>query len=264
MDKLPVTVIVPTINAAGHLDELLEGIQPHVADVFLVDSLSIDQTIDIALRRGVKIVQRPFATTSDQFGWMLHELPIKTPWIFFMAQDERFTDSLVRDLARVLSTDDGSYDGYTVRWRLWFMGKPLHAATDNLRLLRTGKCDVTRASRRDRLALRQSSWGTRSSGFPTPWPDDGVDHGRRLSHPTPPGHRRNRGSPHLPLPHLFRSVRPRSGISLPGIYCRYLETWRAQAARHRGAPQLPGDPYPAQPWRFARGCCGTTTWRNLA
>lgn len=145
--KLPVTVLIPTLNAENHLDELLDSIQDVVEDVFIVDSLSLDKTVDVALSRGVKIVQRPFKTSSDQFRWMLKQLPIQTPWTFLMAQDERFSDSLVRAMRRLFETPiQDDIDGFTVKWRLWFMGKPLHAMTDNLRLMRTGRGDVTQVA----------------------------------------------------------------------------------------------------------------------
>ena len=101
--KLPITVLIPTLNAEGHLNELIDSIEPHVEDIFIVDSFSIDKTVDIALERKIKIVQRHYVTSSDQFRWMLKKLPIKTPWIFFMAQDERFSDSLVQKLKNLFA-----------------------------------------------------------------------------------------------------------------------------------------------------------------
>ncbi len=145
--KLPITVLIPTLNAEGHLDELFDSIEPFVSDIFVVDSFSIDQTVDICLRRGIKIVQRHYVNSSDQFQWMLDSLPIKTPWIFFMAQDERFSDSLVQALGNLFDAGvPKTIDGYTVKWRLWFMGRPLHAMAPNLRLFRTGKCNVTQVA----------------------------------------------------------------------------------------------------------------------
>ncbi len=144
MDKLPITVLIPTLNAAGHLDELLDSIVPYVQDIYIVDSLSIDRTVGIALERGIKIVQRKYITSSDQFGWMFKAIPVSTQWIFFMAQDERFSLSLVEALSALFRNgiaDD--VDGFTVDWRLWFMGAPLHAVVPNLRLMRVGQCGVT-------------------------------------------------------------------------------------------------------------------------
>lgn len=143
-EKLPITVLISTLNAGEHLEELFDSILPYVEDVFITDSRSIDDTVDICLRRGVKIVQRPFKNCGEQCQWSMDHLPIKTDWVFVMAQDERFSDSLVADLRRVFAEGipDG-VDGYTVKWRLWFMGQPLHATADNFRLMRKGKCRAT-------------------------------------------------------------------------------------------------------------------------
>ena len=53
-EELPITVMIPTLNAEGHLVELLDSIKPYVADIFIVDSFSIDKTVDIALERKIK------------------------------------------------------------------------------------------------------------------------------------------------------------------------------------------------------------------
>ena len=145
--RIPITILISTLNAGEHLDELFDSILPYVEDVFITDSRSIDDTVDICLRRGVKIVQRPFKNCGEQAQWSMDNLPIKTDWVFIMAQDERFSESLITELKHVFT--DGIPDdvnGYTVKWRLWFMGKPMHAKTDNLRLLRIGRCHITQAS----------------------------------------------------------------------------------------------------------------------
>lgn len=143
-ERFPITVLIPTINAEGHLNELFNSALPYVEDVFVIDSRSIDKTVDICLKRGVKIVQRPFKKPSDQFDFAMHALPIKTPWIFIMAQDERFSESLIVDLKRIFVEGiPGDVDCYAFRWRLWFMGEPLHAQSYVYRLLRVGKCHVS-------------------------------------------------------------------------------------------------------------------------
>lgn len=147
MDKLPITVVILTLNDEPHISELLDSVQPYVEDVFIVDSRSTDRTIDIALERGVKVVQRAFTTPPEQYGWAFKNLPIKTEWLFSLDQDERFSPSLVEELRRLFSESiPDDVDGYTVKWRLWFMGKPLHAVTDTFRLMRTQKCHVSDVS----------------------------------------------------------------------------------------------------------------------
>lgn len=142
--KFPITVITPMINAEGHVDEYLDSILPYVEDLFVVDSRSVDGTIDKLISRGVKVVQRPFKKPSDQFGWMVSNLPIHTPWLMVLAQDERFSQSLVDDLARIFSSDiPDEVECFTFKWRLWFMGEPLHSQSVVYRLFRTGKCHVS-------------------------------------------------------------------------------------------------------------------------
>ena len=153
-EKLPITVLIPTLNAEGHLTELLDSIEPYVKDIFIVDSFSIDKTVDIALERKIKIVQRHYVTSSDQFQWMVDTLPVQTEWIFFMAQDERFSTNLVENLQELFSKGVPSgINGYTVRWRLWFMGQPLHAMSDNLRLFRRGTCKVSQVACNEHLMV---------------------------------------------------------------------------------------------------------------
>ena len=140
--KIPITVLVPTINAEPHLDELLDGVQPFFEDVIVVDSLSCDQTVDICLRRGVKVIQRPFVTSSDQFGWMVTKIHVTTPWLMTLAQDERVSPELRRLMAENV-TADAPFSGFMTRWRLWFMGGPLHAAPWRMNVYRVGKVAVT-------------------------------------------------------------------------------------------------------------------------
>lgn len=145
MSKLPVTILIPTLNAEAHLAELLDSIGDSVQDIQILDSRSNDRTIDIALERGISVVQRAFTSFGDHFQWMVSNLPVRTEWIFLMAQDERFTPSLISSLQELLSQPN-HLNGYSIRWRLWFMNKPLHIIIDNLRLMRVGQfriADVT-------------------------------------------------------------------------------------------------------------------------
>lgn len=142
MKKLPITVLIPTLNAEAHLAEALDSVLDIVEDVFILDSRSSDKTVDIALKYDIKICQRAFTTYGDHFQWFAKNMPITTPWVFFMAQDERFSESLKDCLCELFSSKPEA-DGYRVKWRLWFMGKPLHAKTSIVRLFRNNKFDIS-------------------------------------------------------------------------------------------------------------------------
>lgn len=173
MDKLPITIVVPTINAEAHMDELLDTVLPYFEDVIVVDSFSYDKTVDICLKRGVKIVQRPFVTSSDQFGWMLTKMPVSTEWIMLLSQDERVTPELREAMARQIANGT-SHNGFTVHWRLWFMGAPLHAAPAIPRVFRKGHVGVTQVTCNEHFEITDGTMGTLDANIehkdtPTLW-----------------------------------------------------------------------------------------------
>lgn len=139
MDKLPITVIMLTLNEEFYLPSVIENVKDWAEEIFIVDSCSTDRTVDIALEHGVKIVQRPFTNFGDQWNFALEKLPIKTSWTFKLDPDERLSDEL-KDEIRALIAREPVHSGYSMDRRLWFMGKPLHVLAPVLRLWRTGKC----------------------------------------------------------------------------------------------------------------------------
>lgn len=139
MKKLPITVILLTLNEEFNLPGAIESVKDWAEEIFIVDSCSTDRTVDIALERGVGIVQRPFTNFGDQWNFALDKLPIKTPWTFKLDPDERLSDEL-KDEIRELIESKPECCGYSMNRRLWFMGKPLHVLAPVLRLWMTGKC----------------------------------------------------------------------------------------------------------------------------
>lgn len=138
MSRASVAVVMITLNEERNLPDALASVADFVEEVFIVDSCSTDATVDIALDYGARIVQRRFTDFGDHWNWALQNLPIKSEWTLILAPDERITDGLKSEIRSVLSANSDLV-GYTVRWRLWFMGKPLHVISDVVRLWRTGR-----------------------------------------------------------------------------------------------------------------------------
>ncbi len=139
MTPLPLTIVSLTINEEHHLPGAFENVSGWASEYFIVDSLSTDATVDIALEGGATVVQRPFTNFGDQWNFALERLPIKTPWTLKLDPDERLSDELKDSIAKVV-TETPECDGYDMMRRLWFMGKPLHVQQPVLRLWRTGRC----------------------------------------------------------------------------------------------------------------------------
>ncbi|MBN2294579.1 MAG: glycosyltransferase family 2 protein [Pirellulales bacterium] len=138
MAKLPITVIILTLNEEFNLPGAIESVKGWAEEVFVVDSCSTDRTVDIALEHGVGIVQRPFTNYSDQWNWAIDNLPIKTEWMMKLDADERVNNELKEEICEVLSTDPEEA-AFVIPVRNWFMGKPIHTKVYVVRLWRKNK-----------------------------------------------------------------------------------------------------------------------------
>ena len=53
-----ISIIIPTKNEAGGIQEIIGGVKPHVDEVLVVDGHSTDGTADLALRAGARVIQQ--------------------------------------------------------------------------------------------------------------------------------------------------------------------------------------------------------------
>ena len=136
-----VAVVMISLNEAHNMADVLENLDGWAQEVFLVDSHSSDQTVDIALRYGVHVVQRPFRGFGDQWNFALTKLPIAAAWTMKLDPDERLTDQLKREISAAIEAD--KYDGFKCPIRLFFMGKPLPVRLSLTRLWRTGSAEFS-------------------------------------------------------------------------------------------------------------------------
>ena len=140
----PVAVVMISLNEGHNLDAVLQNLAGWAQQVFLVDSYSQDDTVDIALRHGVHLVQRKFDGFGSQWNFALDELPITAPWTMKLDPDERLSDELKANLLAVMQR--GDCKGVSMVRRLWFMGQPLPVRQTLVRLWRTGNCKFTDVS----------------------------------------------------------------------------------------------------------------------
>lgn len=132
----PVAVVMISLNEAHNLEAVLQNLAGWAQEVFLVDSYSADETIDIALKHGVQVVQRRFRGFGDQWNFALQELPITAPWTMKLDPDERLTDKLKREIEA--ATKSETFRAYRLPIRLYFMGEKLQSVLMLTRLWRTG------------------------------------------------------------------------------------------------------------------------------
>lgn len=141
---VPVAVVMISLNEGHNMEAVLQNLAGWAQEVFLVDSYSQDDTVDIALRHGVQVVQRRFHGFGDQWNFALRELPITARWTMKLDPDERLSDELKASLSAAMQA--GACDGISLMRRLWFMGRPLPVLQPLIRVWRTGQCRFTDVS----------------------------------------------------------------------------------------------------------------------
>lgn len=148
---VPVAVVMISLNEAHNMEAVLQNLKGWAQEVFLVDSYSADDTVDIALRHGVHVVQRKFRGFGHQWNFALRELPITAPWTMKLDPDERISDSLKQEIARTVVTDVA--DGYVCPIRLYFMERALPVRLHLVRLWRSGRARFSQVAANEHAAV---------------------------------------------------------------------------------------------------------------
>ena len=55
---VPLAVLMISFNEEHNMEAVLENLSGFASEIFLVDNFSSDQTVDLAFKRGVYVVQR--------------------------------------------------------------------------------------------------------------------------------------------------------------------------------------------------------------
>src|ERR1700719_249936 len=79
--KLPVSVIIPVRNEAQNLPRCLQALKD-VGEVYVIDSQSTDDTVEIARSHGAKVVQFHYqGGWPKKRQWAMNTLPLAHDWI---------------------------------------------------------------------------------------------------------------------------------------------------------------------------------------
>ncbi len=139
--KVPISVLIPVRNEARNLPRCLEALRGWADEIVVVDSHSTDRTAVIAESYGARVVQFDY-----HGGWpkkrqaMLDTFPFRNEWILLLDADEILLDPLKREMELAIGAN--RYDGYWLRFEIYFLGRQLrHGNTQlwKLSLFRKGR-----------------------------------------------------------------------------------------------------------------------------
>lgn len=137
-NKANLAIVMITFNEEHHIGSAIDNVKDFASEIYVLDSLSTDRTVDIALEKGATVLQRRFTNFGDQWNFALGYFPIQSAWTMKMDPDERLTDALKDEIRRLIAGD--KVDSFSCTLRLWFMHRPLKSTISVLRGWKTGTC----------------------------------------------------------------------------------------------------------------------------
>ncbi len=120
---VPVSVIVPVRNEQANLRRCLESLV-NVGEVYVVDSSSSDETVEIARQFGAKVVQFQYrGGWPKKRQWAMDNLPLAYDWILLVDADESLTSKLEDEIR--LAIENSTANGYYIGLQMHFLGRQL-------------------------------------------------------------------------------------------------------------------------------------------
>lgn len=127
MNKVPVSVVIITLNAERLLEKVLSAVK-WADEIVLVDSGSEDNTLKIAKAHGAKIFYQPF----DGFGKQKQTgvNAAKWDWILSIDADEIPDQVLQKSICSVVN-EKPTFNAFKINRTLVFMGRKLRFSGEN-------------------------------------------------------------------------------------------------------------------------------------
>jgi Glycosyltransferases involved in cell wall biogenesis len=141
---MKVSTIILTYNSASVIEQTILSCLKISSEIFIVDSYSSDDTLEICKKYTDKIYQRAFKNYSDQRNWAMRELQISGDYELHLDADERLSERLAAEITlEVLDKRDPVFDGFLIPRMVYFMNKRIkhggYYPIYHMRLFKRGK-----------------------------------------------------------------------------------------------------------------------------
>ena len=159
--RVPLTVLFTTRNEEVNIERSLASVHGFADQIFVIDSESEDRTVEIARRYADEV--RDLAYEHGRiipwiFQWGLDNLPIRNEWVLILEADQAVTPELRAELSALLSRPDVEENGFYIRRRQIFRGKPLrfggYGSKLLLKLFRRGHGELDPVEQDTRVYVR--------------------------------------------------------------------------------------------------------------
>lgn len=107
---MKLTVVIPTLNEEKDLPKLLQSVKNFADEILVIDSGSIDKTIEIAKSYGAKVINHPFISFSDTRNFA--DRQAKGDWILSLEADVTISSALAQEIREVMELE--KYSAYFI------------------------------------------------------------------------------------------------------------------------------------------------------
>ena len=118
---LKLSAIIPTYNEEMNIEAAIQSVS-FADEIIIIDSFSTDNTIAIAEKYGVRILQRTFDNFSSQKNYAIENATHK--WIVLLDADERIGEALKNEIQTVLNNEPKA-NAYWVYRRNYLLGREI-------------------------------------------------------------------------------------------------------------------------------------------
>lgn len=164
-----IAVVILTYNESIHLPRALDHIRSFAREIFVIDSFSTDDTVELAKAGGAHVLQHPFQYQAQQFEWALENSPITSEWVMRLDADEIIEPDLAEEIKTKLPMLPPDVTGVNLNRKTIFQGKFIrHGGRYPLTLLRIwrrGKAHIENRRMDEHLYLTDGRAITLKGGF---------------------------------------------------------------------------------------------------
>jgi glycosyltransferase involved in cell wall biosynthesis len=139
-----VAAVILTYNEEKNIEACLRSLTGFCEEIYIVDSGSTDETLDICRRYTDKIHSHPFIDCPSQWSWAMTNIPLGCRWMMALDADYILTEGLKRQIAHVVSLPESDIRGYFLTIGIVFRGKRLRSYGMNRLFLRLFDVQHTR------------------------------------------------------------------------------------------------------------------------
>ena len=164
-----IAIIILTFNESVHLPRALEQIRGFAREIFVIDSFSTDDTVELAKAGGANVLQHPFQYQAQQFSWALEHAPITADWVMRLDADEIIEADLAEEIVAKLPALPPEITGVNLNRKTIFQGKFIRYGgrypLTLLRIWRRGKARMEDRWMDEHIYLTEGRTITLKGGF---------------------------------------------------------------------------------------------------